>query len=150
MMMKLKSLLAGILLGLCVGALAAFAAGTQLGLISNYTTTVVSISSTACTLHGSGGAGCSGSNDCGKTLLMTGTSPVISIPATLPAGCAVNIIQGGTTQVSITGSAVTPATLHTSNSFAGMTAGQNAMIGVLIQSNSGGSSAVALMVGNGA
>jgi hypothetical protein len=148
--MKIRS---SFFLGLVTGigfavTLAAYAASTQLGTIANYKTTVNTVSFTACTLSAT--TGCSGSGDCGRTLSMIGTNPVITIPATLATGCAVNVLQTGTTQVSITGSAVTAATLLTPNSFVGKTAGQNAMIGVLILSNSGGSSAVAVMTGNGA
>ena len=122
--------------------------------ITSYLGTIATVSSTACTLSSSSTGGCAASGavngDCGQMLYMTGASAVITIPATLAAGCQVAVVQAASTQVSITGSAVTAATLHTPHSFTGKTAAQYSTIGVSIISNSGGSSAVAVMTGDGA
>ena len=116
--------------------------------IANYTMNVVSVAATACTLSATNG--CSGGNDCGTLLRMTGASPVITIPATLGQGCQVAIEQDGSTQVSVAGSAVTAATLRLPHSFAGKTAAQYSTIGVTVLSNTSGTNAVALFTGDGA
>jgi hypothetical protein len=121
--------------------------------ITSYLGTVATVSSTACTLSATSSGGCAASGnvngDCGSMLYMTGASAVITIPQTLAAGCQVAVVQGATTQVSITGTAVAAATLNTPHSFAGKTAARYSTIGVSIISNSGGSSAVAVMTGDG-
>lgn len=88
--------------------------------------------------------------DCGTVVNFTsGTAVTVTIPATLNLDCSVNILQTGAGQVSMTGTAVTAATLHSSHSFT-KTAGQYAMITIFIYQNSGGSSAIADLLGDGA
>lgn len=89
-------------------------------------------------------------SDCGTKILFTDASAVtVTIPATLNAGCQVSIEQNGAGAVSVNGSAVTPATLHSAHSYT-KTSGQYAVIGITIDTNSGGSSAVAILTGDGA
>lgn len=90
------------------------------------------------------------STDCGQLIVFTSAAVVtVTIPATLPIGCNIPILQAGTGQVIMTGSAVTKATLHNADSFTA-TAVQWAVIGISIEANSGGSSAIAVLTGRGA
>lgn len=87
--------------------------------------------------------------DCGTEVDFTSSSAVTAtIPATMPVGCNISVLQAGTAKVSVNGSAVTPATLESHYSYTG-TAGQWAIIGLNIEANSGGSSAVAVLTGDG-
>jgi hypothetical protein len=71
-------------------------------------------------------------NDCGTELSFTNASLVtVTIPATLFAGCNIAIYQAGAGQVSMTGSAVTPATRISAHSYS-KTFGQGAIIGINI------------------
>jgi len=71
-------------------------------------------------------------SDCGTELSFTNASPVtVTIPATLFAGCNIAIYQAGAGQVSMTGSAVTPATRISAHSYS-KTFGQGAIIGINI------------------
>lgn len=89
------------------------------------------------------------STDCGTEVIFSSNSAVTAtIPATLPAGCNIAVAQLGTAKVSVNGSAVTPATLHSAHSYTG-TSAQYAVIGINIEANSGGSSAIALLTGDG-
>lgn len=121
--------------------------------IGGYTVNVGSQAGTTCTLTSSGNAGCSaitnGVGDCGTVIKFTSNSAVtVTIPATLAVGCQVAIEQGGTAKVSVNGTAVTAATLHSAHSYTG-TSGQYAEIGITIDANAGGSSAIALLSGDG-
>lgn len=112
--------------------------------------TVASNSGTSCTL-GTTSSGCSGltNGDCLTKILFTSNSAVtVTIPATLPVGCQVAIEQGGTAKVSVNGTAVSAATLNSAHSYTG-TYGQYSTIGVTIDTNSGGSAAVADLTGDG-
>jgi len=70
--------------------------------------------------------------DCGKTLVMTGTSPVITIAASIVppsgTGCQINVLQAGTTKVSVNGSAVSAATLESTSGYTGTSGTQYSMI----------------------
>jgi hypothetical protein len=88
--------------------------------------------------------------DCGTQVSFSNAGAVtVTIPATLPANCTIALTQTGAGQVSVTGTAVAAATLHSFDSFT-KTAGQWATIGININSNAGGSSAVAVLTGRGA
>ena len=63
-------------------------------------------------------------SDCGKTAIFTSSSAVtVTIPASIvPASgtsCIITVIQAGSAKVSVNGSAVTPATLVSANSYTG-------------------------------
>jgi hypothetical protein len=86
--------------------------------------------------------------DCGTEVDFTNSGTVTTtIPATLAAGCNISILQAGAGKVVFSGSAVTPATLHTTGSVTG-TSAQWAIVGINIEANSGGSSAIAIMTGD--
>ncbi len=88
--------------------------------------------------------------DCGTEVTFTNASAVtVTIPATLPVGCNIAILQAAAGQVSVNGSAVAAATLHSAHSYT-KTSAQWAIIGVNIEANSGGSSAIAILTGDGA
>ena len=87
--------------------------------------------------------------DCGTEVDFTnGSAITATIPATLPAGCNISVLQVGAGKVSVNGSAVTPATLHSAHSYTG-TSAQWAIVGINIYANSGGSSAIAILTGDG-
>jgi hypothetical protein len=87
--------------------------------------------------------------DCGTQINFTSNSAITAtIPATLPVGCNIAILEVGTAKVSVNGSAVTAATLESASSYSG-TRAQWSMIGISIEANAGGSSAVALLTGDG-
>ena len=89
------------------------------------------------------------STDCGSWINFTSNSAVtVTIPATLATGCSIAMLQAGTAKVSVNGSAVTAATLETYGGTATGTAGQWAAIGITIEANVGGSSAVAVLQGS--
>lgn len=89
--------------------------------------------------------------DCGTEVTFTNASAVtVTIPATLPVGCNIAILQTTASgQVTVTGTAVSAATLHSAHSYT-KTFGQWAIIGINIEANAGGSSAVAILTGDGA
>jgi hypothetical protein len=88
--------------------------------------------------------------DCGTQVSFSNAATVtVTIPATLILNCTVALTQTGAGQVVVTGTAVTAATLHSFDGFT-KTAGQWATIGININSNAGGSSAVAVLTGRGA
>ncbi len=90
------------------------------------------------------------SSDCGTMVRGSNASAItFTIPATLPIGCNIAIEQALAGQISVNGSAVTPATLQSAHSYT-KTFGQWAIIGITIETNSGGSSAVAVLTGDGA
>jgi hypothetical protein len=89
--------------------------------------------------------------DCGTMVqLSNNTTAVVTIPNTLLIGCSISMEQTGTgtAAVSITGSAVTPATLHKAFTN-GTSRVQYSVIGITIESGTG-SNAVAVMWGDGA
>ena len=87
--------------------------------------------------------------DCGTEVTFSDSSAITAtIPATLPIGCNIAVAQIGTAKVSVNGSAVTPATLHSAHSYTG-TSAQWAIVGINIEANSGGSSAIAILTGDG-
>lgn len=105
---------------------------------------------TTCTLTSSGAGGCatgvddSGLGDCGKLIkFSSATAVTVTIPAGLAVGCQVSIEQGGAGKVSVNGTAVTAATLHSYGGYTG-TAGQFAVIGVTIDA-----SGIAVLTGIG-
>ena len=88
--------------------------------------------------------------DCGKEITYSSASSVtVTIPATLPQWCNISIAEIGAGIVSVNGSAVAAATLHSAHSYTG-TSGQWAIIGINIEANSGGSAAIAILTGDGA
>lgn len=71
--------------------------------------------------------------DCGTEVTFSSNSAVTAtIPATLPTGCNIVVAQLGTAKVSVNGSAVTPAALHSAHSYTG-TSAQYAVIGINIE-----------------
>jgi hypothetical protein len=71
-------------------------------------------------------------SDCGTEVSFTNPSAVtVTIPAILFAGCNIAIYQAGAGQVSMTGSAVAPATRISAHSYS-KTFGQGAIIGINI------------------
>lgn len=83
-------------------------------------------------------------SDCSTQINFTNASAVtVTIPSTLPVGCNVALLQAGAGKVSVNGSAVTPATLHSAHSYTG-TSAQWAMIGVNMEA-----STVAILTGDG-
>lgn len=89
------------------------------------------------------------STDCGTEVSFTNSGAVTAtIPATLPVGCNIAVQQVGASKVSVNGSAVAAATLHSAHSYTG-TAAQYSIIGINIYSNIGGSSAIADLTGDG-
>ena len=91
------------------------------------------------------------STDCGKTLLFTGTSPVVTIAASVaPAAgttCNMVIIQGGSTKVSVNGTAVSAASLVSSHSYTGTNGTIGSTIGIILTTLS--STATAYLTGDG-
>lgn len=74
--------------------------------------------------------------DCGTEVIFSNASAVTAtIPASLPAGCNIAVLQTGAGKVSVNGSAVTPVTLQSAHSYTG-TYGVNAVIGINIRSGS--------------
>ena len=87
--------------------------------------------------------------DCGTEVTFSNASAITAtIPQTLPAGCNIAVAQLGAGKVSVNGSAVAAATLHSAHSYTG-TSAQWAVIGINIEANSGGSAAIALLTGDG-
>lgn len=86
--------------------------------------------------------------DCGTEVTFSNAGAVTAtIPQTLPAGCNIAVAQLGAGKVSVNGSAVTPATLHSAHSYTG-TAAQYSIIGINIYS--AGTPALAILTGDGA
>lgn len=87
--------------------------------------------------------------DCGTEVTFSNAGAVTTtIPVTLPAGCNIAALQLGAGKVSVNGSAVTPATLHSAHTYTG-TSAQYAIIGINIEANAGGSAAIAILTGDG-
>ena len=89
--------------------------------------------------------------DCGKTLLMTGTSPVVTLAASIaPASgtsCIIGVIQGGSTKVSVNGSAVSAASLVSAHSYTGTNGTIGSTIDVILTTVS--ATATAYLTGDG-
>ena len=86
--------------------------------------------------------------DCGTTILFTNASAVsVTTLATLPAGCAIAIDQAGAGQVTI--AAGTGATQHSAHNYT-KTYGEYAILGLFVDTNSGGSAADVIITGDGA
>jgi hypothetical protein len=84
------------------------------------------------------------STDCGTEVTFSNAGAVtVTIPATLVTGCNIAIAQLGAGKVSVNGSAVSPATLHSAHSYTG-TSAQYAVIGVNIEATG-----TALLTGDG-
>jgi hypothetical protein len=86
--------------------------------------------------------------DCGTTIRFTSASLItVTTLNSLPAGCAVAIEQAGTGQVSIVaGSGTTQRSAHGFTK----TYGQYALLGLFVDTNSGGSAAEIIVTGDGA
>lgn len=86
------------------------------------------------------------STDCGTEVVFTNASAVtVTIPATLTTGCNIAILQTTSAgQVTVTGTAVSAATLHSAHSYT-KTFGQWAAIGINIYTTG-----VAILTGDGA
>ena len=86
--------------------------------------------------------------DCGTTLLFTSSSAVtVTAVNSVGAGCSIAIEQGGTGQVTVTAGA--GASLNSAFSYSA-TRTQYSIIGLRVDTNSGGSSAHYVLVGDGA
>lgn len=82
--------------------------------------------------------------DCGTLVRGSNASAqTFTIPQGLPIGCNIAVEQALAGKVSVNGSAVTPATLHSAHSYTG-TSAQWAIIGITIESSN-----VAILTGDG-
>jgi hypothetical protein len=86
------------------------------------------------------------STDCGTEVAFTNAAAVtVTIPATLTTGCNIAILQTTAAgQVTVTGTAVSAATLHSAHSYT-KTFGQWSVIGINIYTTG-----VAILTGDGA
>lgn len=103
--------------------------------LSGYLISEGASAGTTCTLTSTGNAGCSsittGVGDCGTSITITNASAVtVTIPTGLAVGCELTIIQGGAGKVSVNGTAVSAATLHSAHSFTGTSGTQYSTIGI--------------------
>lgn len=86
--------------------------------------------------------------DCGKTILFTSASSItLTTLNSLVAGCAIAIEQGGAGQITVT--AGSGATQHSAHSYT-KTFAQYAIIGLFVDTNSGGTAADFIITGDGA
>lgn len=154
----MKKFLVGALLGfvlaLGVGAYAANVPQTFVG--SMGITTTLSNGGRTVTLSPSPSQTVSGTTytfangDCGREKTFTsGTAVTATIPATLPLDCNIAVLQAGAGTVSVNGTAVTAATLH-SNGGLTHTAAQWSVLSINVYSNVGGSAAIAVISGDAA
>ena len=82
--------------------------------------------------------------DCGTEIVFSNASAItVTIPATLVTGCNIALLQSAAGKVSVNGSAVTPATLHSAHSYTG-TSAQWAIIGINIEATG-----TAILTGDG-
>jgi hypothetical protein len=87
------------------------------------------------------------STDCGTKILFTNASAVtVTLPDSLSVGCEVAIAQYGASKVSV--SAAAGATLESPHSYTG-TFAEYSTIGVTVDKNSGGASAIWSFSGDG-
>lgn len=88
------------------------------------------------------------STDCGTIVQSTGSSAVTeTLPNSLPANCSIAVEQSGSAQ--ITFSPASGATLHSAHSYT-KTVSQYGVITLVVIGNSGGTSAVYTLAGDGA
>jgi hypothetical protein len=86
-------------------------------------------------------------SDCGTTIRFTSASAItVTTLNSLPVGCAIAIAQAGAAQVSI--AAGTGATQHSAHGYS-KTFGQYAILGLFVDTNSGGSAANIIVTGDG-
>lgn len=90
--------------------------------------------------------------DCGTTLLFTSNSPVtVTLPSSIAplsgVGCIIAVIQGGTAKVSVNGSAVSPASLVSANSYTGTSGTSGAIVDLVLTTVA--STATAYLTGTG-
>jgi hypothetical protein len=91
-----------------------------------------------------------GSGDCGREKTFTNAAAVVAtIPATLPVDCNIAVLQAGAGTVSVNGTAVAAAVLHSNGGFT-HTAAQWSVVTINVYTNPGGSAAVAVIAGDGA
>jgi hypothetical protein len=87
-------------------------------------------------------------SDCGETIRASNASAItITTLNSLPVGCSIAILQVGAGQITIANGS--GATLVSRNSYT-KTSGQWAVIGLYVESNSGGSAAQFVLTGDGA
>jgi hypothetical protein len=87
------------------------------------------------------------STDCGTEIVVTvSATAAVTLPATLPIGCQVAVVQGGTAKITL--SAASGAALESPHSFTG-TFAQYSTIGAQVISNASGSAAVWVFTGDG-
>lgn len=87
-------------------------------------------------------------SDCGTTIRFTNSSPItLTVPDDLVTGCSVAVLQVDAGQVTVSASG--GATVVSRQNFT-KTSGQWAMIGLTVDSNSGGSAAHYVLTGDGA
>lgn len=107
--------------------------------LSGYRANIVARSGTTDTLAGT---------DTGLTIAYTNASAVtVTLPNSLGVGFACSILQAGAGTVTF--SAASGATIHNAHAYTG-TAGQWAEMALTVYTNSGGTSAVYILVGDGA
>ena len=95
-----------------------------------------------------GGTYALAAGDCGTTILFTNASPItVTTLNSLPAGCTIAIEQQGGGQVTIAAGAGT--TQHSAHNYT-KTYGQYAILGLFVDTNSGGSTADIIITGDGA
>lgn len=86
--------------------------------------------------------------DCGTTVLFTnGSAITVTTLNSLPVGCSIAIEQGGAGQITIANGS--GATSHSAHSYT-KTFGQYAILGLFVDTNSGGSAADIIITGDGA
>ena len=87
-------------------------------------------------------------SDCGTTIIFTNSSAItLTTLNSLSVGCAIAVEQSGSGQITVTNG--TGATFSSAHSFT-KTFGQYAIIGLFVDTNSGGSSAHLVLTGDGA
>lgn len=87
-------------------------------------------------------------SECGTTVIFTNAAAItVTTSSALPAGCAIALEQSGAGQITI--QAGTGATQHSAHGFT-KTYGQYAILGLFVDSNTGGSAANIIISGDGA
>ena len=147
--MKRLSVVAALLLALCLAAPTAWAQRSYGGGIPPGTT-VPNVNGTSRTV--SGITDTLLSTDCGKEIIYTSASAVtVTIPQSIvPAAgttCDIDILQFGAGKVSVNGSAVTPATLVSAHSYTATQGTAGAIIGLNLTTVS--ATAYAFLTGDG-
>jgi hypothetical protein len=86
-------------------------------------------------------------SDCGKTILFTSGSGIsLTTLNSLAAGCSIAVEQGGAGQITIANGS--GATSHSAHNYT-KTFGQYAILGLFVDTNSGGSAANFIITGDG-